>query len=108
MIVYEVNLFVQRAIEAEFRPWLDAHISEMLALPGFIDASVFECVEPAADAGEFALCVHYRLTDETALADYLRDHAPRMRNDGLARFGASFRAARRVLRPVASADHSGP
>ena len=107
MIVYEVNLFVQHAIEAEFRPWLDAHISEMLALPGFIDASVFDVVEPAPDTDEVALCVLYRLTSETALADYLRDHAPRMRGDGLARFGASFRAGRRVLRPVASADPGG-
>lgn len=101
MIVYEVNLFVQRAIEDEYRPWLAAHVREMLGLPGFIGASVFDVVEPAAGTDEIALCVHYRLQDESALADYLREHAPRMRNDGIGRFGAAFRAQRRVLRSVA-------
>ena len=50
-IVYEVNLFVDAAIEAEFAAWL-------------------------------------------------RDHAPAMRADGIARFGSRFRAERRVLSPI--------
>ena len=101
MIVYEVNLFVQRAIEAEYRVWLDAHVREILALPGFTAAEVFERHEPAAGAGEFVLCTQYRLRDAAALADYLREHAPRLRAEGIARFGAGFRAERRVLERVA-------
>jgi len=101
MIVYEVNLFVQRAIEADYRPWLDTHVREMLSLPGFIDASVFECLQPAPGADQFAVCVHYRLNDEAALADYIREHAPRMRSEGIARFGTQFRGERRVLQPLA-------
>ena len=66
MIVYEVNLFVQRAVEAEFRAWLRDHVAEILALPGFVDARVFEREDPPADEGEFALCTHYRLRDADA------------------------------------------
>ena len=101
MIVYEVNLFVRRAIEAEYRAWFDAHMREMVALEGFVDAQVFERVDPAAAEGEFALCAQYRLRDARALEDYLREHAPRMRADGVARFGDDFRAERRVLVPIA-------
>jgi quinol monooxygenase YgiN len=98
VIVYEVNLFVQRAIEADFRAWLDPHVREILALPGFVGAEVFERLEPAADVDELVLCTQYRLRDQAALADYLREHAARLRADGIARFGDRFRAERRVLR----------
>ena len=101
MIVYEVNLFVRRAIEAEYRAWLDAHVREILALPGFTGAEVFERREPAAEDGELVLCTQYRLRDAAALADYLREHAPRLRAEGIARFGDGFRAERRVLERLA-------
>lgn len=100
-LVYEVNLNVLRGIETEYRAWLDAHVREILALPGFTGATVFERLEPATAADELCLCVHYRLRDEKALADYLREHAPRLRADGVARFGDRFRAERRVLKAAA-------
>lgn len=97
MIIYEVNLFVKRDIEAAFRTWLDAHVREIIALPGFTGASVLERIEPPGETDEFVVCTQYRLTDATALETYLREHAPRMRGEGVARFGDSFRAERRVL-----------
>lgn len=102
MIVYEVNLLVQRKIESEYRTWLASHIREILALPGFLGAEVFERIEPATGPDEFALCVHYQLRDDAALAIYFEQHAPRLRADGVARFGDGFRAERRVLRPSAT------
>ena len=101
MIVYEVNITAQRRIESAYRAWLEEHVREILALPGFADAEVFERVEPAAGADEFVLCVHYRLVDAAALANYLAEHAPRLRADGVARFGDAFRAERRILRSSA-------
>jgi len=97
VIVYEVNLFVQRSIAAEYRAWLDAHVQEIVALPGFLGAEVFERREPAPGEGELVLCTQYRLRDAAALDEYLREHAPRLRADGIARFGEAFRAERRVL-----------
>ena len=101
MIVYEVNLFVRKAIAAEYRAWLDAHVQEIVALPGFLGAEVFDRREPAADAGEIVLCTQYRLRDAAALEAYLREHAPRLRAEGIARFGDGFRAERRVLSALA-------
>jgi hypothetical protein len=100
-IVYEVNVDLDAAIEGDYRAWLDAHVREILALPGFTGARIFDVVEPQPDTGRVALCVQYVLRDAAALDGYLRDHASRLRADGVARFGDSFRARRRVLRDVA-------
>jgi hypothetical protein len=102
VITYEVNLFVQRAIEPEFRAWLEPHVREILALPGFIGARVFERLEPPAAESELVLCTQYQLVDEAALAHYLREFAPALRADGLNRFGDRFRAERRVLKALAN------
>ena len=100
MIVYEVDLVLDAGIADEYRTWLTAHVGELLALPGFTGASILEVLEPPATPGEARLCVQYTLRDEAALAAYLRDHAPRLREAGIARFGGRFRASRRVLRTL--------
>ena len=96
-VVYEVDLDVDVAIAADYRSWLETHVRQMLALPGFVSAEMFEVIEPVY-AGRVGVCVHYRLRDAAVLEAYLRDHAPRMRAEGAARFGGRFRASRRVLR----------
>ena len=40
MIIYEVNLSIETALETSFIPWLKTHINEMLKFDGFIDASL--------------------------------------------------------------------
>lgn len=101
MIVYEVNLQVEASIADEFRAWLEAHVAQMLALPGFLSAERFRVESGAGEPVEF--CVQYRLHDAVALDAYFREHAPHMRAEGLSRFGSRFTAARRVMRPFASA-----
>lgn len=96
-IVYEVNIDLDAAIEAEYRAWLPGHVDEILALPGFIDARVFDVADPPPATGRIAICMQYRLRDAAALQDYFEQHAPRLRGDGIARFGGKFNASRRVL-----------
>jgi len=97
MIVYEVNLRVRRTIEREYRAWLDGHMREILALPGFVKAELFEVTDPAPSPEEVSLCTRYHLRDEPALLVYFREHAPRLRAEGVERFGKNFRADRRVM-----------
>ena len=97
MILYEVNLEVRDEIIADYRPWLAEHVRDMLRLPGFVSAEVFECRDPPPAEGTHAITVQYRLVDETALDRYLMQHALRMREDGLRHFGDGFTASRRVL-----------
>jgi hypothetical protein len=98
VIVYEVNLALAAAIAGEYRAWLEPHVDAMLQLPGFVDARILEVIEPAGAPGETNLCVQYTLRDQAVLDAYLHEHAPRMRADGIERFGGRFRAQRRVLR----------
>lgn len=98
-IVYEVNIDLDAGIEIEYRDWLQHHVAEILALPGFLDAQVFDVVDPSMP-GRIGICMQYQLRDAAALQDYFELHAPRLRADGLARFGGTFTATRRVLRPT--------
>jgi len=100
-VVYEVTLDVDAAIANEYRAWLNRHTAELLALPGFLDARILDVLDPASP-GRASLCVQYTLRDRGAYDDYLRDHAERVRGDGVARFGDRFSARRRLLQP-----HSG-
>jgi quinol monooxygenase YgiN len=105
MIVYEVNIEVREESYAEYRAWLAEHVEEMLALPGFVAAEILEQLDPSVREGMRALAVQYRLIDEISLRSYLAEHAPRMREEGVRRFGDAFTATRRVLvssAPVAS------
>lgn len=102
MVVYEVNIDIDPAIRAEYLAWLRPHVDEILALPGFSGADVFEVVDPACDDGWIGICTQYRLADRAALDAYLREHAPRLRADGVARFGDRMRGRRRVLAPLAA------
>lgn len=96
------------AIEHDYRIWLDAHVREILALPGLTGARIFDVVEPQPDPGRVTLCVQYALRDAAALDAYLRDHALGLRAEGVARFGDRFRAHRRVLRGVGDGCSHSP
>jgi hypothetical protein len=97
VIVYEVNLDVRADVYADYRAWLAAHVAQILALPGFVSAEVFDVRDPAPADGRRALAVCYRIADQASLDRYFAEHAPRMREDGRRRFGDAFTATRRVL-----------
>jgi hypothetical protein len=101
MIVYAVELEMDAALREEYLPWLRDHVAEMLALPGFLGADMLERVDPPPPAGRCTISVHYRLRDQSAWDGYLSDHAPRMREAGLSRFGDRVRASRQVFRQLA-------
>lgn len=97
MIVYEVRAVVEDGIAEAYRAWLEPHIREILAIPGFTHA---ELLEEDPEPGARVWTARYHLESREALENYLREHAPRLRADGVARFGERFRATRRVLELV--------
>jgi hypothetical protein len=94
-VIYEVNLEADAGIEAAFDTWLRDHIADMLQLPGFRSAEILG--DSAPTPGRIRRTVQYRLADQASLDQYLREHAPRMRAQGVARFGEQYSADRRVL-----------
>jgi hypothetical protein len=94
-LTYEVALEPDAEILGDFEAWLEYHVDEMLELPGFAGASIHKAEDP--DSGAALRVVRYQLADRDALERYLTEYAPRMRAEGLARFGGRFRATRRIV-----------
>ena len=94
-VIYEVNPEADADIAGPFDTWLRDHIADMLQFEGFRSAEILD--DPSAPAGRIRRIVQYRLRNQAALDDYLANHAPRMRAQGVARFGDRFSAERRVL-----------
>ena len=97
-IVYEVNVEVDAVLADDYRAWMDTHVREMVSLPGFYGAHVYNVLAPAPEAGKHAMSVQFFLRDTAALDTYLREHALRFRASSLQIFGDRFRTTRRVMR----------
>ncbi|HEX5353365.1 MAG TPA: DUF4286 family protein [Rhodanobacteraceae bacterium] len=100
MILYVVDLEMAATLRDEYMAWLNDHVREMLALPGFESAEIMSPLEPPPSEGRWTICVHYRLRDRAAWQAYLSGHAQRMRQAGSDRFGDRVQASRRVLEIV--------
>lgn len=125
MTLYEVNIRVLSETAHSFSIWLEEHIREIIRLDGFLSAEWFE-VEEDTEAKELeeavrqavrldesiphelreaaaspvstrSFVIHYRLRDRESLENYFTNHAPRLREDGLEKFGDQFTATRRVM-----------
>jgi uncharacterized membrane protein len=94
-VLYEVNLDAEAGIEGPFDTWLRDHIADVLQFDGFLSAEVLD--DATAPAGRIRRIVQYRLRNQAALDAYLREHAPRMRAQGVEKFGERYSAERRVL-----------
>ena len=99
-LVYEVTLDISADAAAEFDRWLAEHVRAMLALPGFHDARILNPEDPAP--GVRRRVVQYTLAGRAELDHYIAEHAPRMRADGVKRFGDRLSTSRRVM----DVDHS--
>ena len=99
--IYEVTLSVDREIIESFDLWLAEHVRDMLAIDGFVDATVFETEDDAGD--RLQRVTHYQVESEQKLQEYFDGPAAAMRQDGVERFGDQFSASRRILTGAESA-----
>jgi hypothetical protein len=100
MILYEVSIDLDRSIHEKYLVWLKGHIKEILPLPGFISAELFDVEQSSLASDRLALTVHYRLQTRDFLEDYLRHHAPRLRQQAIDLFGSAFTPTRRILKSI--------
>ena len=96
MFIYEVNLSINKEIVKDFAVWLRHHMKEVVSLGHFEKAELF------SRENECELTVHYHMKDQKTLDDYLKNHAPRLREEGLKKFPDQFTATRRVLMRLSS------
>ena len=100
-VIYEVNLTIDNDVIDEFDAWLQKHVDEMLAIPGFISAST--AVIENNDENTKQRSVQFRLTNQAALDAYYEKDAERMRATALEKFSDKMTAQRRVLTPSQAA-----
>ncbi|HET9843231.1 MAG TPA: DUF4286 family protein [Gammaproteobacteria bacterium] len=92
-IIYEVNMQVDSSILIEYKLWLEDHIADMLTLPWFLDAKMYE--ELRTDA-QVNLCIHYHLASQQELESYFKQDAQKMRTRG-ERYWPHVKFQRRIL-----------
>jgi hypothetical protein len=95
-VLYEVDYAADAEIVAPFDTWLRDHTADVLQFDGFLSAEILDD-DAEAPPGRVRRVVQYRLRNRAALEAYLRDHAPRMRTQGVEKFGDRYTAERRVL-----------
>ena len=90
MIAYTVRCdFSDAAVATEWRQWLiDEHLAELLDA-GAVQAEVVTLDVPSPGAA-VTMESRYRFADRAGMDRYLREHAPRLREEGLARFPLSL------------------
>lgn len=94
--IYEVTLSVDREIVDSFDAWLATHIENMLEIPGFVTARIFELEDD--EQGRARRVTQFHLESDKDLEDYLAGAASEMRQAAIDRFGEQFEASRRILR----------
>lgn len=95
MIIYEVNLEIQKVILSDYLDWLKLHISDMLKFDGFQSHQLFTI--ESEDKNFVLLSVHYHVESRKKLQDYFDHHAIAMRDEAIKKFGDRFKANRRIL-----------
>jgi hypothetical protein len=87
------------SLAAQYLAWLrdEGHVAEVCAVSG-ASATIVR-LDPAAPP---RIEVRYRFPSRRAFADYERDHAPRLRAEGLARFPRGARFTRETGEILAS------
>lgn len=94
-VLYEVDCEIHPDRMADFERWLPAHMSELLAQPGFIAARSFDAGRSTDDWVRVTNV--YQVRDIASVDRYFAEGAPRIQADTRATFGDQLRATRRVL-----------
>ncbi|MBP9722779.1 MAG: DUF4286 family protein [Gammaproteobacteria bacterium] len=93
MIIYEVNIEVQKDILAEYKSWLKNHIIDMLVIDGFSSARIFTDINIGNK-----LTVLYELESQEKLEHYFSHEAAQMRQITKELYGDKITINRRVLK----------
>jgi hypothetical protein len=109
VVIYEVNIRVEKERAFDYAEWLRIHVDEILQLGCFISAEIFvrspEDEGEASDEGLYShFTVHYRARDRQEVERYLKDFSPEMRRRFTERFADQVKIYRRVLSRI-RVDH---
>ena len=99
MIIYNVTINIDDSIHEEWLNWIKLHIPQVLATGKFLEAKLTK-VLVEEEMGGTTYSVQYRAKSRTSLEEYYRDHADRLRQEGLSRFADKAVAFRTELEVI--------
>lgn len=107
MLIYEVNLKVSNVVINEYYLWLKEHLKDMLEIPGFQSANVFEADTASTYLGNTAnenskdhsnITVQFTVDTKDNLDKYFTVWSKKMRKDTHDKFGKYLSINRRILK----------
>lgn len=99
MYIYNVTLNIDKSVHKSWLDWIKNHIPEVLATGHFSEAKLTR-VLVEEDMGGITYSVQYRAKSREDLDSYYKNHADRLRQDGLKRFGEKVLAFRTELQII--------
>lgn len=104
MIIYNVTINIDHSIQNEWLQWMqNKHISDVLATGLFNNARFVKVL--VEDEGA-TYSVQFFSDSKEKLNDYYKNHAPRLRQEGLELFGDKMLAFRTELEVLSEHFHS--
>lgn len=99
MYIYNVTLNIDESIHQEWLDWIKEHIPQVLGTGHFSDAKLTR-VLVEEEMGGVTYSVQYRAKTREDLDNYYKNHADRLRQDGLKRFADKVLAFRTELQII--------
>ena len=97
MIIYNVTVKVEKDTAEEWLQWMkNEHIPELMKTGLFVDSRLCRLLEQEEDDTK-TYVAQYFLDSMEHYNTYISEHAPKMREKGLQRFGSRFIAFRTVM-----------
>lgn len=94
-VFYEVSITVDEDIYTEYRSWLEKHVKQILALPGFVRADMTE--KTIEEPDKHCIVIVYEIASLEYFHHYSQNHAPAFRQEGIDRFGDKIQITRRLF-----------
>lgn len=100
MIIYNVTVKVDLSIAAAWQQWMkEEHLPEMMQTGLFLDYKMCRLLEQDEQEGA-TFVVQYNADSKEHYQTYISEHAPKMRQKGLDKFGGKFAAFRTVMEVI--------
>lgn len=100
MVIYNVTVKVDSGIEKDYLNWLkEVHIPEIMATGCFTDFRICRMLD-VEEADGPTLVVQYHAPARESYETYLREHAPRLRDEAFRTWGDRFLAYRSIMEVV--------
>ena len=99
-VIYEVNIDIEESSFLAYLKWVSPHMDEVVKAGNFLWAKKFSEEKLGAkppDLKRRQIVMHYAAVDLAHVEEYIKTHAPRLRDDAEKHFGGKFIATRRLL-----------